>query len=140
MAKSVAQWLSEHPEQSLVVEESTSLQALLQQLNKQPAIQDIYVVDYNRHVVGHISKMRIANIVLAEYRRSHNRRQLMEQVATGSAGELMERHFPVARLDQAVDSVIYHMLEHQLQDLAVLDEKGQFAGTINMTTLLQAFT
>lgn len=140
MAKSVAHWLSEHPEQSLVVNESTSLQELLQQLNTQPAVQDIYVTDNKQHVVGHISKMRIANIVLAEYRRDHNRRQLMEHVSTGSAGELMERNFPTARQYEELDSVIYRMLEHQLHDLAVLDEKGCLVGTINITTLLQSFT
>lgn len=140
MAKSVAQWLVDHPEESLVVNESTTLQELLQQLNKQPAVEDIYVVDRHQRVVGHISKMRIASIVLAEYRRSHNRRQLMEQVSTGCAGELMERQFPTAQLNEALDSVIYRMLEHQLHDLAVLDDKGHLAGTINVTTLLQAFT
>ncbi len=140
MAITVKQWLREHPGHSLVVQESTSLEALLQAINEQPDVQDLYVVDGQGVVVGHISKLRVANLVLAQHQRSHSRRQIFERVSTGNAGELMERHFPTATPDEDLDSVIHRLLEHQIQDLAVLDEMGGLAGTISVTALLRSFT
>lgn len=140
MSMTVLQWLQAHPGHTLVVNEATTLNELLEQINAHAEVQDIYVVDRKERVVGHISKLRIANIVFTRYRRRHNRRQFMEWVSTGCAGELMERDFPTARLNEELDSVIHRMLEHQLQDLAVLDEHGGLAGTISMTELLRSFT
>lgn len=140
MPISVAQWLSEHPGHTLAVAEATSLDELLQQVNRYPEVQDLYVIDQRAHVVGHISKHRFANNILAEHSHSHSRRHLMERVFKGSAGELMERHFPTAALDEDLDSVIQRMLEHQLHDLAVLNKEGGLAGTVSLTELLRSFT
>jgi len=139
MTMTVAEWLNEHPGHILVVQEDAMLEETLALFKRYPDAQDIYVNDVKGCVVGHISKLRIASIVLAEHSQTHSHRQLIEQVASGNARELMGRHFPTARLDEALDDVIHRQLEHQLHDMAVLDAEGRLAGTISLTCLLQSF-
>jgi len=138
MTTTVAQWLDKHPGHQLAVQEDAAMEEILILFNSYPDVQDIYVTDPQGCVVGHISKLRIARIVLSEHSQTHSHRQLIEQVASGNARELMGRHFPTARLKEALDDVIHRQLEHQLHDMAVLDTEGRLVGTISLTGLLQS--
>lgn len=133
----VAQWLEVHPGYSVSVRVNDTVAQVLRQVNNHSEVQDFYVCDGQGQVVGHISKTRLANVVLAPYRVHHSHRQLMERVAFGSADEFMVRDFPTAHPEEELDTVIHRMLEHRLQDMAVVDRHRHLLGTISLTILLQ---
>lgn len=99
--------------------------------------RDAYVVGGDGRVLGHLSRDRLAMLMLAEHRSVHTRRQLMERVAGGLAGDLMTMDCPVARPEEELDNVFQRQLEHGIEDLPVVDESGRMLGAVNLTAVLR---
>jgi CBS domain-containing protein len=132
----VAEWIARRPARLATVAPDTPLAELADRLVAEPGLRDLYVVDEGGLVVGHISYRRVARLVLAEYRRAHSRRQLVERVAGGVARELMDRDFARARPDEELDNVVHRLLERDLDDLAVIRPDGTPAGAVRLSDLL----
>jgi CBS domain-containing protein len=62
---------------------------------------------------------------------------LMERMAGGTADELMEPHFMHARPEEELEDVLQRLLEHEIEDLGVIDDLGALAGAINLTQVLR---
>jgi len=131
----VKQWIQQYPENILTVSPDDSLQhaaALL--LNNR---RDIYVMDETGKLLGHLSYKRISNLVLAEHRSTSTRRQIMERIACGPVKEMMDAPPLTANADEALEDVIQLFLDHDIEDLPVLDTSNQLIGVINLTDLLR---
>ncbi|MBU1140758.1 MAG: hypothetical protein KKA76_17430 [Proteobacteria bacterium] len=132
----VSEWISRFPGHIVTIHPEDSLEQVVDQLLAGPCVQDIYVVSGADLVLGHLSHKRLASLLLAEHRPIHTRRQIMERVVLGPAEELMEGEFVFARPDEELDDVLCRFVDHDLQDMVVLDAQGVLAGGINLNTVL----
>jgi CBS-domain-containing membrane protein len=135
----VSEWLTEHPDMIVTVPADTTLAATLARLLEESCLRDVYVTGSDGRIVGHISHRRIAEHVLAEHRRAHTRRQLMERVAEGTAADFMNSAFATASPDEELDNVLSRQLEMELEDMPVVDRDGSIAGAINLTHVLRHY-
>ena len=61
----------------------------------------------------------------------------MERVSGGTAHELMNSEFVYARPDEELDNVLFRQLDHNIEDMPVIDDKGVLLGTVNMTAAIK---
>lgn len=133
----VSEWMSRFPGQIVTIEPESSLEQTIDHMLAGACVQDIYVVSGDDVVVGHLSHKRLAGLLLVEHRPIHTRRQIMERVVLGSVEELMAGEFIFARPDEELDDVLCRFVDHDLQDMPVLDEQGLLIGGINLNTVLR---
>ncbi len=133
----ISEWIDRFPGHIVTIHPESSLEQAVDQLLSESCVQDIYVVSNEDMVLGHLSHKRLASLLLAEHRPIHTRRQIMERVVIGSAEELMEGEFVFARPDEELDDVLCRFVDHDLQDMVVLDEHGVMVGGINLNTVLR---
>lgn len=132
----VSDWLRQHPIKAGVVQEDWSLEQIMDELLGNSRLKDLYVLDSNKQVIGHLNYKKLARLVLAEHCAHHTRNQLLERVAAGSAVELMEAHFVSANPDESLDEILYRQLDHWVEDLPVINQQGELLGVINLSDIL----
>jgi len=135
----VAEWLKQHPRDLGTVHPDWSVETIIDHMLAIPGLRDLYVVAPDGRLIGHISYHKVACILLAEHRPEHTRRQLMEHVSTGNAGELMNSHFVTAGLDEELEDILHRQLDHYIEDLPVIDDSGKPMGAINLAQVLESF-
>ena len=135
----VSEWIERHPGLVAVIHAEATLDELVDRILENHCLQDIYVVSPEGRIIGHLSAKRIFHLLLIEHRPAHTRRQLMERVARGNAQELMNHRVVHARPDEELDDVIHRQLEHELEDMPVLDAGGEQLGKVNIRKVLQEF-
>lgn len=133
----VSEWIQRFPGHIVTIQPESSLEEAVDQMLSGPGVHDIYVVTGEGFVLGHLSHKRLACLLLAEHRPVHTRRQIMERVVAGSAAKLMEGEYVFARINEEIDGVLHRFIEHDLQDMPVLDDRGILAGGINLNTILR---
>ena len=121
----------------MTIHPKSSLEKTLDQMLSGVCVQDVYVVSDDGMILGHLSHKRLAGLLLVEHRPIHTRRQLMERVVVGVAEEIMSGEFVFARPDEELDDVLHRFVEHDLQDMPVLDTQGFLVGGINLNTVLR---
>ena len=132
----VSDWLSKHPTHAGIVREDWTLEQIMQILLNNSRLNDLYVLDADERLVGHLSYKKLAKLVLAEHCTAHTRSQILERVAAGTAAELMEVHFASATADEELDEIIFRQLDHWVEDLPVIDQAGKLIGVINLSDVL----
>jgi CBS-domain-containing membrane protein len=135
----VSDWLAKHEHVIVTVTKDTSLRDVISRLLEEPCLRDVYVTAEDGHLVGHISHKRLAEYLLAEHRPSHTRRQLMERVAGGTAGDFMNSFLVSALPDEQLDDVLNRQLEMELEDMPVIDVDGRVLGAVNLTHVLREY-
>jgi CBS domain-containing protein len=135
----VSSWLDKHADRIVTVRPTASLSDVMCRLLDEPCLRDIYVAAPDGRLIGHISHRRLAEHVLAEARPAHSRRQLMERVAGGTAGDFMNSNLATASPGERLDEVLGRQLEMELEDMPVLDEHGRVLGAINLTHVLRHY-
>ncbi|WP_455199048.1 CBS domain-containing protein [Kaarinaea lacus] len=133
----VNQWITNHPRSAVTVPLNTSVEEAIDLMLAEPCARDVFVLDEIGKVVGHLSHIRLAKIILREHRPVHTRRQLMERVFGGMVGELMDPEVPVARLHEPMDEVFNRQLSKQLEDMPVIDDRNHLIGAINLSNVLR---
>ena len=133
----VYEWIHRFPDHIVTIQPESSLEQAVDKMLAEAGGRDIYVVSAEGLVLGHLSHKRLASLLLAEHRPMHTRRQIMERVVDGSAGELMEGECVFARLDEDMADVLHLFVEHDLHDIPVLDDQGLLVGGINLNTVLR---
>jgi CBS-domain-containing membrane protein len=134
----VADWIAEHPRLPVTIPADCVVDQILQQMLTKPCQRDLYVQDKSGRLTGHISYRRLAQLLLAEHRPSQSLRQMVEQVAGGSAKEIMSAQFPCARPDEELDDVIPRQLDGNIEEMPVIDESGRPLGVVNLSDVLIA--
>jgi len=132
----IAEWIQRHPAEVMTVSADASREQILAVLLSKPGLRDIYVLADDGQVIGHLSHKKLARLVLAEHRPVHTRRQIIERIACGSAREIMSTHFATAQPEEELDNVLHRQLEHDVEDMPVIDSEGKLLGVINLTEVL----
>jgi len=135
----VYEWLEKHPNQPLTVALGTEAAEALATMLAEPCARDVYVIDEDNKIVGHLSHIRLAQSVLIEHRPVHTRRQLIERIVGGRVDELMDPETYLARPDEHLDEVLSRQLSKQLEDLPVIDYDGRLLGAINLSEVLRSW-
>ncbi len=134
----VADWIARHPGTVTQIAPMACLEHVIDlMLETTPLPRDIYVVSEDGVLLGHVRYQPLLRTYLAEHQPTHTLRQIMERIARGSVREFMERHFAIATLDEELDSVLVRQLEHDLDEMPVLDEAGRLVGVIKMVDVLR---
>jgi len=132
----ISEWISLHPEQAITVPPDCSLHEAMDRMLAVGCMRDIYVVADDGHLIGHLSHKKLASLILAEHRPVHTRRQLIIRIAGGSAQELMDTEFTFARPDEELDNVLHWQLEHDVENMPVINGDGILVGIINLRAVL----
>jgi CBS domain-containing protein len=135
----VSGWLAVQPNNIVTVAEDMPVDSVIERLLREPCLRDVYVVDREGHLVGHISHKRLAEHLLSEQRPAHTRRQLMERVAGGTAKDFMNPSFTTAAPREELEDVLNRQLEMEIEDMPVLDREGKVVGAINLTNVLREY-
>ena len=134
----ITEWLKRHPVSGVTVERDASLEDAAQALLEEPECRDIYVIDADRRVVGHLGFRHLAGVLLSAHRPTHSRRQMLNRVARGPVHEFMEQRFIAAGLDESVHHVLHAHMERRIEDIPVLDGEGRLEGVIRLVDLVRA--
>jgi len=132
----VLDWLNHHPMHAGIVREDWELNQIMQKMLGNSRLNDLYVIDANDQVIGHLSYQKLAKLVLAEHCSSHTRSQILERIVPGTAVELMEAHFATASPDENLNDIIVRQLDHWVEDLPVINQEGKLLGVINLSDVL----
>ncbi len=133
----VAEWFQRYPNQAITVSGNLSLNKIAKQMLEH-SVRDLYVVDDQQCVLGHIAHKKLAHLLLAEHKPTHTRSQIMERVAVSNCAEdIMETHFVCALPNEQLDNTINRMLEHDIEDMAIVTESGTLLGGINLSDILK---
>ncbi|MFP4131370.1 MAG: HPP family protein [Thiohalospira sp.] len=130
-------WLRDHPRDPLLVPHGSPTEEAAARL-LEDGHRDLFVTDDEGAVCGHIGHLRIARLLLAERRPHLSRRHLLERVAGGTAADLVERHFAHAGPEEELHDVLHRLLDHDQDELAILDEEHRPLGVIDLTAVLRA--
>ncbi len=133
----VSEWIERYGTTAITVTPDTKMDDVIDRLLERPAARDVYVVSPGGRVVGHLSYKKLAMAFLADHRAMHTRRQLMDRVAGGAARDFMDGSFTWAGPDEELDNVLARQLEHDVEDMPVLDDNGALLGMVNLTAVLR---
>jgi len=134
----VSEWLKLHPIHAGIVRKDWGLDLIMQALLSNSRLHDLYVLDAEDKVIGHLSYKKLAKLTLADHCGAHTRSELLERITPGSASELMDVHFASAKADEELSQILYRQLDHWVEDLPVLDDQGKLQGVINLSDILFA--
>ena len=135
----VSDWISSHPAQPVTITVDEPMAKIAAAFLDNSGPRDLYVVDSQGSVQGFVRHRRMAQILLAEHLPVQTRHQIMERVTGGGvAEELMERGFVSAHPGEELDNVLNRMLQHEVEDMPVVDDDNRIVGNINLTEVLRA--
>ncbi|MDY6941664.1 MAG: CBS domain-containing protein [Pseudomonadota bacterium] len=134
----MADWIGDHPARVVTVVPDATVEQAADQMLSQPCLRDLYVVDQSGRVVGHVSHRKLAKLLLARYHPRPTRRQILERVTGERVSHIMDMHFPCARASEDLDDVLHRLLDHDMEDMPVVDEAACLIGAINLSALLRA--
>ena len=135
----IVQWLEQHQHQVTSVSPQCSLHEMLDVLlAARPSSTDVYVVDDEGRLLGHIPAQLIFSHYLAEHQPVQSRRQLIHRVTCSNAEEMMEPHPFMARLDEEMDDVLPRQLQQGIAELAVVDGKDRLCGVIDLYSVARS--
>lgn len=135
----IAEWHEQHPRDLSIVFPDWSLETALDHMLTTSGLRDLYVVAPDGKLIGHISHQKLACALLSEHRPEHTRRQLMEHISSGNVDEIMNSHFVSATPDEELSDILHRLLDHNIEDMPILDDAGKPIGAINLTQILGHF-
>ncbi|MGM0517862.1 MAG: CBS domain-containing protein [Pseudomonadota bacterium] len=133
-----SKWLERHPAEALKVAASDSLDEAAATLLAHPESRDLYVLDEEGRVCGHLGFRRLAGIFLAHLRPTHTRRQLVERITPGTVAEYMDERLICIRQDERLSDVLHQHMERRVEDIPVVDDDRRLLGVIRVRDLVAA--
>ncbi len=130
-------WLKAHPVEAVTLSPEASLPEAATRFLEHPEVRDIYVIDADGQVCGHLGFRRLAGLLLAHLRPTHSRRQLVERVTTGVVREHMDDHVLCMQPDERISEVFHHHMERRVEDIPVVDADRRLLGVIRVADLLR---
>lgn len=133
-----SKWLEHHPAEALTVATTDSLADAATTLLAHPDSRELYVLDEEGRVCGHLGFRRLAGIFLAHLRPTHSRRQLVERITPSTVREYMDERVLYMRPDERISEVLHQHMERRVEDIPVVDDNGRLMGVIRVADLLRA--
>lgn len=131
------EWIAAHAATALTLTGDHSLQEAARLLLDHSEQRDIFIVDAEQRVRGHLGFRHVAALLLAELRPEHTRRELIERITLGTVAEHMDDRVLCAGADEDIDDIFHQHMEHQVEDIPVVDEHRRLLGVIRLADLLR---
>ena len=138
-----SEWLKTCPAKALTVAGDCSLQDAARLLLDDPETRDLFVVDSEGKVCGHLGFWHVATLLLAELRPTHSLRELIERITIGTVADHMNDQVMCAGVDEDIDDILYkhdlfqQHVERRVEDIPVVDDQHRLLGVIRLSDLLQ---
>lgn len=138
-----SEWLKTHPVKPLTVAGDSSLQHAASLLLDDPEGRDLFVLDAEGRVCGHLGFWHVATLLLAKLRPTLSLRELIERITLGSVADHMDDQVMCAGADEDIDDILYQHdlfqqhLDRRVEDIPVVDEQRRLLGVIRLSDLLR---
>jgi len=139
----ISEWLKTHPAKALTIAGESSLQDAARLLLDDPEGRDLFVLDADGKVCGHLGFWHVATLLLAELRPTLSLRELIERITLGTVADHMDDQVMCAGVDEDIDDILYQHdlfqqhLERRVEDIPVVDEQHRLLGVVRLTDLLR---
>lgn len=137
-----SEWLKTCPAKALTVAGDCSLQDAARLLLDDPETRDLFVIDSEGKVCGHLGFWHVATLLLAELRPTHSLRELIERITIGTVADHMNDQVMCAGVDEDIDDILYkhdlfqQHVERRVEDIPVVDDQRRLLGVIRLSDLL----
>ena len=138
-----SEWLKTHPVKALTVAGDRSLQHAARLLLDDPEGRDLFVLNAEGQVCGHLGFWHVATLLLAKLRPTLSLRELFERITLGSVADHMDDQVMCAGVDEDIDDVLYQHdlfqqhLDRRVEDIPVVDGQRRLLGVIRLSDLLR---
>lgn len=138
-----SEWLKIYPVKALTVAGECSLQDAARQLLEDPEGRDLFVLDAEGRVCGHLGFWHVATLLLAELRPTHSLRELVERITLGSVADHMNDRVMCAGTDEDINDILYQHdlfqqhVERRVEDIPIVDDQRRLLGVIRLSDLLR---
>ncbi|GGE67734.1 hypothetical protein GCM10011533_20070 [Streptosporangium jomthongense] len=139
----ISEWLNTHPAKALTVSGESSLQDAARLLLDDPAGRDLFVLNAEGQVCGHLGFWHVATLLLAELRPTLSLRELIERITLGTVADHMDDQVMCAGVDEDIDDILHkhdlfqQHVERRVEDIPVVDEHHRLLGVIRLSDLLR---
>lgn len=139
----ISEWLKTYPVKALTVAGECSLQDAALLLLDDLEGRDLFVLDAEGRVRGHLGFWHVATLLLAEPRSTDSLRELVERITLGSVVDHMNDRVMCAGVDEDIDDILYRHdlfqqhVERRVEDIPVVDEQNRLLGVIRLSDLLR---
>lgn len=140
----VSEWLIKHPVLALTTTADSSLDDAARLLLNSPEGRDLFVLDTDGRVCGHLGFCHLSSLLLAELSPTHSLREMVERITLGSVAEHMDDRVLCAGPDEDVNNLLHQHDIFQLhekcrvEDIPVVDDERRLLGVIRLSDLLRA--
>jgi CBS-domain-containing membrane protein len=139
----ISEWLKTYPANALTAAGECSLEDAARMLLDDPEGRDLFVLDAEGRVCGHLGFWHVATLLLAELRPTHSLRQLIERITIGSVADHMDDQVMCVGIDEDIEDLLYQHdlfqqhVERRVEDIPVVDEQHRLLGVIRLSDLLR---
>ena len=130
--------LRDHP--FVTVPEDMAVAEVAEIVRKQPDVRSIFVTDKNGGLKGALSLGKLIRTITASRAgRDFSTRRLIRCLACSSARDIMTPHLITASLNDPADQVVDRMLEGNIKEIPIVDDKGRIirnAGLLDLWSRL----
>lgn len=139
-----SEWLMDHPVVALIIAGDSSLEEAARLLLDDPDGRDLFVLDADGRVCGHLGFWHLASLLLAELHPTHSLREMVERITLGNVSEHMDDRVLCVEADEEIDDILHRHdifqqdLDSRAEDIPVVDEERRLLGVIRLSDLLRA--
>lgn len=131
------EWLAKHPTMALTISGDASLKEAARLLLDHPEQRDVFVVDEDGRVRGHLGFRHVSTLLLAELRPSHSPRELVERITLGTVAAHMDDHVMCAGAGEDIGDIFHRHMEQRVENIPVVDDERRLLGVIRLVDLLR---
>ncbi|HKM36749.1 MAG TPA: CBS domain-containing protein [Thiopseudomonas sp.] len=138
-----SEWLKKYPFKALTISGKCSLQDAAHLLLEAPKGRDLFVLDAEGAVCGHLCFWHVATLLLSELRPTSSLREMIEQITLGSVADHMNDQVMCAELEEDIDDILHQHdfflqhVERRAEEIPVVDEQRRLLGVIRLADLLR---
>lgn len=139
----ISEWLKAYPVKALTVSGECSLEDAARILLDAPEGRDLFVLDAEGQVIGHLGFWHVATLLLAELRPTHSLRQLIERITIGTVADHMDDNVMCVGVDEEIEELLFQHdlfqqhIERRVEDIPAVDEQNRLLGVIRLSDLLR---
>lgn len=139
-----SEWVAAYPVKALTIIGESSLKEAARMLLDAPERRDLFVLDVEGRVCGHLGFWHVSSLLLVELRPTHSLRELVERITLGNVAEHMDGRVMCAEADEDIDDILYRHdlfqqhVERRVEDIPVVDEQRRLLGVIRLPDLLRS--
>ena len=140
----VSEWLTKHPVTALTVTGESCLDDAARLLLSNPAARDLFVLDAEGHICGHLGFCHLSSLLLAGLNPTHSLREMVERITLGNVIEHMNDQVLCTGLDEEINDLLHQhdiFQQHEkcrIEDIPVVDDERRLLGVIRLADLLRA--